>query len=164
MKKFFYGMVSLVFVGIFLSGCGESVITPPMETTDQVTFGNLGSDEEGSPVDAGYLEAVQMGGAQNDEVEAASGIDLPEDALVFTVLENKGTSTYGYTFYSQMADFVLKAYLDEQFSADGYSKKRDWMSFGLSVESVLFAKGDSIANVSVDDRGGHRYVNVTIQN
>jgi hypothetical protein len=152
-----------LLIGLFvlvLSGCGGGDVSDSVDSAESVdTAGYEWMDKE----DSGYLEAVEMAGAQNAEVEAKSDLDLPQDALVFTVLNNEKLSTYGFSFYSQMADFALKSYMDEQFLADGYSKKRDWMSFGLQVESVLYSKGQSIANVSVEDRGAHRYINVTLQ-
>ena len=144
-----------------LTGCGSSVSDQAVAPS---TFGNLGADGVAAPVDSGYLEAVQMGDVQNAEVETKTGLTLPNDALVFTVIENKGSSTYGFTFYSQMADFALKSYLDEQFIAQGYSQKRGWMNLGGgSVETILYSKGQSLVNIAVDDRGAHRFVDVAIQ-
>lgn len=159
MKKItLLGLLLGLFVMV-LSGCGGDSI----ESVESSNAADEPGNEWMANEDPGYLEAVELGGAQNNEVEARSNLDLPQDALVFTVLDNKKSSTYGFSFYSQMADFALKAYMDEQFLGDGYSKKRDWMSFGMPVESVLYSKGQAIANVSVEDRGAHRYINVTLQ-
>lgn len=152
----FYGFL---FSSLLIVGCGG--------VSDSAGSGDsaVGSSEDSVFVDrSDNVELVPVDKKRTSEVEARAGLLLPEDAAIFVAVGN--ASAYMFSFYTGLSGEEARDFMQVELISKGYEVERDWMSFSVqdyTSYTALFSAQGKAASVSIEDQGGRRLVNVTLQ-
>lgn len=152
-------LVSFFAMMALLAGCGAK----PAPDQNVSAANPFLTPDSGVQVDErGVVEVASLDDSRVPEVEEMSGLELPSDARIFTVVDSK--SSYRFSFYTAQSLDELKIYWQDELSAKGYSLKRAWTAYAIqnySSATGLFSKSGATISISIEDQNGQRLVNVT---